>query len=112
MELVDDADTCHHGGAIGDGKSLADVHLQRCQAQLFHHLAGIAPFTFVVHFTFANQTQSDMGQLHQVATGTYATVHGNKGINLVIDKRHQQMGHIGMYARTALQHRSQAGNHG
>ena len=112
MELVDHADARHHGSAIGDGETFTNVHLQRCQAEFFHHLASIAPLTFVVDLAFTNKAQGDMGQLHQVATGTHAAMHGDERIDFMVDELHKQFHHIGMHARATLQHRSQTGNHG
>ena len=53
-----------------------------------------------------------MSQLHQVAAGTHAAMHGNERIYLAVDELNQQFHHIGMHARTALQHRAKAGYHG
>ena len=112
MELVDYADAGHHRSAVGDGKAFADMHLERFKAVFFHHLCGRSPLTFIVDFAFADETKCDMGQLHQVATGAYAAMHGNERIYLAVDELNQQFHYIGMHTRTALQHRAEAGYHG
>ena len=112
MELVDHTDTRHHGSAIGNGKTFANVHLERFQAVFFHHLGGRSPLAFVMYLTFANKTKRDMGQLHQVAAGTHATMHRNERINFAVDELNEQPHHISVHTRPALQHCTKTGNHG
>jgi hypothetical protein len=60
-------------------KPFPDMDRKRFYSQLIKNINGRVHFIFIDHFSFADQNQAKMCQLHQVAAGSYSAVFINAG---------------------------------
>ena len=76
------------------------------------YLSRWTPCSLVMNLSLPDESQGDMSQLNQVATGSDAPVFGNERNDVAIDELRQKFDHFGMNSGASLQQRSQTRDHG
>ena len=76
------------------------------------YLSRWTPYSLVMNLSLPDESQGDMSQLDQVATGSDAPVFGNERNDVAIDEFRQKFDHFGMNSGASLQQRSQTRDHG
>ena len=75
---------------------------QRFESALFQHFARRTPLAVIEHFALADKRQRDVGQLDEVAAGTYAAVLGIERQDVAVDKLLKQLHRLTVDAGVAL----------
>ena len=87
------------------------MYSYRLQTRLLHHLLRLSPFAFIVHLPLSYQRQRYMCQLHQVSACPHTSVSRNERTNPPVYEFHQQLSHLSVNSRAALQYRTQSRHH-
>lgn len=110
--LIDDRYTGHNGSSVGDGKAFTDENLHRLEAIFLKHFGSGTPFAAVMNLPLAYQTERDMGELNEIATGTDATMLRDEGVYAAIHKLLEKSDHGGVDAGASLEESADAHEHG